>query len=368
MRKQPHEVRGFMVNMTWVRASYFPEITAQISRIMQGAHDIELAILDERERLVAGRRTSPRGPFSQRVFPVLFFDPIIVSVSAPRDLRQDSWTIEASASDDALLGASDVGANRASVIGTVTMVLIGIAFALTMHGVRANADLAATRANFVSSVNHELKSPIAMISAISETFATGRVTPELSRQYGPWAFNEARRFARLIDTLLAYARIADVTEAYVFESLDPRLLIDETLRDFVSQLEHDNVTMDLDVPSGLPAVRADRRAMRLVLGNLLDNAIRYSHDTRHIHTTSRATGKDVTFEVADHGIGIAPDELPNKATRLFRGTRGGRGSGLGLAIVDRIVQDHGDRLTVRSTLHSGTTVSFILPASANVPA
>src|SRR5262249_23667580 len=110
-------------------------------------------------------------------------------------------------------------------------------------------------------------------------------------------------------------------------------------------------------------VRADRTAMSLALSNLIDNAIRYSAQSRHLSISASQNGSALVIEVADKGIGIAAVDLPYLTRKFFRG-RGAEkqtGSGLGLAIVQRIVSDHGGSLAFRSVVGEGTTVSVTLP-------
>lgn len=364
LRKEPREVRGFMVDLAWVRAGYFPRVLEEILRMEQSGGQVDLAIIDERQHLVSGR-IREHAVVIERPFPLLFFDPIAVSISAPPDLDRLSWRVQASASGDALLQAAHVGARRAWVFGAAVTVLLGVGFVLTLQGLQAKAQLTAMRADFVSSVTHALKTPIATISAIGETFATGRgVTPELSRTYGRRAFVEASRLARLVDNLLAYARIADITEAYTFETVHPRVLIDDALKDFASQFEQGGFEVEVDAPSDLPVVRADRRAVRLMIGNLIDNAIRYSGSQRRVRMTASPVDGHVSFAITDQGLGIDDRDLQNVTKRFYRGSnRVSGGTGLGLAIVEQIVRDHNGSLAIRSVLNEGTTVSFTLPST-----
>jgi signal transduction histidine kinase len=103
--------------------------------------------------------------------------------------------------------------------------------------------------------------------------------------------------------------------------------------------------------------------MSLALGNLIDNAMRYSRERRELGIEASCDGKEfVVLSVSDKGIGISEDEIPNLTRRFFRGRRADLGgTGLGLAIVDRIVTDHGGTLAFRSVVGTGTTVSVELP-------
>jgi signal transduction histidine kinase len=99
-----------------------------------------------------------------------------------------------------------------------------------------------------------------------------------------------------------------------------------------------------------------------MLNNLVDNAIRYSKDTRHLTIAARQRGANVILEVRDKGIGIPESEIGRVTRKFFRGrTSIAGGSGLGLAIVDRIVADHSGSLEIQSGVGTGTTVRVTLP-------
>src|SRR5213075_1555846 len=110
---------------------------------------------------------------------------------------------------------------------------------------------------------------------------------------------------------------------------------------------------------------ADATALNLMLNNLLDNAIRYSNDRRHVTIACRAQKNAVTLEVTDQGVGIPAEDLQRVTRKFWRGpTSHAGGSGLGLAIVDRIVADHGGTLEIRSDVGAGTSVFVTLPVAA----
>jgi len=248
-------------------------------------------------------------------------------------------------------------------IAAITSVVLAVSLVLLMQAALANARLVEMRADFVSAVTHELKTPLAGLSMVTETLASGRTTrsAEMTREYGQMAAQETKRLARLIDNLLAYARVTDVTEAYTFEPLVVADLVRATLQEFRSRLAHAAFNVVVEVPDDLPPVRGDRTALALLLGNVVDNAIRYSKERRGLRITARATRERVTIEIEDAGVGISGAELPHVTRRFYRGrnTTSG-GSGLGLAIAERIAADHGGALVIRSNIGVGTTVSVSL--------
>jgi signal transduction histidine kinase len=183
------------------------------------------------------------------------------------------------------------------------------------------------------------------------------------REYATMGIGESTRLTRLVDNLLAYSRVTDVADVYSFEPVALASVVTPSLQEFSATLKRDGFTVTVDVPDDLPLVRADPNALGLLLNNLIDNAIRYSKDVRALTITGRAQGGSVILEVADRGVGIAPDELDRVTRKFFRGRTGvSGGSGLGLAIVERIVADHDGSLDIRSVEGQGTTVSVTIRA------
>lgn len=363
-REHLKDVFGFMVNLDWVRDHYFRDVSTQVARISGADKSVALMIVDSKGRTIVNVDAGTQGPpVGRRQFAILFFDRRVVAVDWPPDLGRESWTAQAVISRDPALLAADAGARRTLVITATTVLVLALAVMLSAWAMRATTQLAEMRAEFVSTVTHELKTPIATIQAISETFATDRgITPEISRKHGRLALNETKRLRRLVDNLLAYARITDVTEAYYFQPLAVHALVTRTLRDFTSQLEYGNFEVHVDVPSDLPRIKGHQAALSFALGNLMDNAIRYSRERRQLSVKAHRNGNAVIIEVADKGIGIADDEMPNITRKFFRGRRVDLGgSGLGLAIVDRIVAGHNGVLRFESVIGQGTKVSIGLP-------
>jgi signal transduction histidine kinase len=365
LREALEAVFGFTVNLPWVREHYFPELTRQVTRIGNTGAEPGVSVVDERGQSVAGPTETVGRPATSRAFPVMFFDPLLVALDPPSDLSRQQWTVQVDVAHDPTLAAAIRGANRTLALAALAAATLVVGVLLTARAARINASLAEMRSEFVSTVTHELKTPIATIRAVGDSLVSGRVTgAETLREYAQLVVQEAKRLTRLVDNLLAYARITDVTEAYSFEPIEISSVIAEVLREFHSQLESLGFEVDVDIPLNVPSVRADRTAIELMFDNLVDNAIRYSGEGRWIQIRARPHDDRVAVEISDRGIGIPEDEVGHVVRRFFRGRRAGSGgSGLGLAIAHRIIKDHGGILTIRGGDGPGTTVSVVLPTA-----
>jgi signal transduction histidine kinase len=363
-REQLEGVFGFTVNLPWVREHYFPEVTQQVTRIQPAESAPSLSVVDERGNRVAGAMPVLSGARVIRGwFPLMFFDPLLVAPDPPADLSRQSWGVQVGLESDPTLAAAIAGANRMMIIAALAAGTLALGLLLTVRAVRARARLSEMRSEFVSTVTHELKTPIATIRAIGDTLVAGRVSGAgAQHEYAQMVVQEAKRLTRLVDNLLAYARITDVTEVYVFALLDLAPLIEDVVGSFRFQIEEKHFTVELDIPAGLPEIRADRGALTLLLDNLVDNALRYSAERRWLNVLARLDGRTVIVEVSDRGIGIPEHEIGQVTRKFFRGRRAGSGgSGLGLAIATRIAGDHGGTLTIQSVVDMGTTVRVTLP-------
>src|SRR5262249_13320779 len=158
-----------------------------------------------------------------------------------------SWTAYARISGDPAVAAANVGARRSLWVAALMATIVVVGLIMIVYMAQASAQLAEIRSEFVSTVTHELKTPLATIQTISETFASGRgMTPELSRTYGRLEVHEVKRLRRLIENLLAYSRVADVADIYSFERVEVHALVEHTLQEFASQLEYGQFEVCVD--------------------------------------------------------------------------------------------------------------------------
>ncbi len=363
-RERLDRVFGVAVNLDWARNHYFNDILQQVAQIAGSASATSFAVIDEHGRRIAGTlEPASRQGVASRAFPVLFFDPTLLAVDPPSDLELRSWTVAASAAGDPTFVLAARGARRSLIVVGAGVALLALSFFATARAARASAAVAMVRADFVATVTHELKTPLSTIRAVGETLVRGRVKTDIDlNRYAQLLVREERRLTRLVNNLLAYSRVTDVTEVYSFETFEPAALISEATQGFRRQLTDSDVQLEIDVPADVPPVRADRTALILALDNLIDNAIRYSNAAKTVFVRASGEAANVRFDVIDQGVGIPADELPQVRRRFVRGsTARGQGNGLGLAIVNRIASDHHGALEITSEVGVGTTATLLIP-------
>jgi len=364
-REQLSDVVGFTVNLAWVHDHYFADLTKQVWEIGAGAEQgLALSVTDGGGRQVAGAQI-PSGTAltNRRPFALTFVNPDVALEVQP-DLLKQPWAVEVSAAADPALSQAISGANRTLIISFASALSLALSLVLTVRAQRSSAKLAELRSDFVSTVTHELKTPISTIRAAAETLAQGRLHGiDSFRQYGRLVVGEAKRLSRLVENLLAYSRITDVADIYAFEALDVNVLFNDIQQEFEHQLDEAGFDMHLSVEPPTLVVRGDRLALRLLFDNLVDNAMRYVANRKHVTLTARRQGQSIAIAVTDTGVGIPADELPLVTRKFVRGkTAKSGGSGLGLAIASRIARDHGGELRIQSEVGVGTTVTVTLPS------
>jgi signal transduction histidine kinase len=360
---------GFLVNLTWARAHYFSELLKQLSNVLSADSTMCMAIFDDSGALVAASPEAPRFgaelPVRQQRFQLLFFDPLLGTMLERQILPTRYWTARAQplAAGSMLVAAR--GAGRSFLLIAATALAASIALIFAIISIRSAAALAVMKSEFISSVTHELKTPLSSIRLASETLVRGRYRSQsVIVQYAELLLNEVSRLTRTIDNLLSITRIQEVGGFYLFEPVDPLTLVEEALSRFDLQLREQGFQVQLDLPASLPLVHADRAAILQVLDNLLDNAIRYSTEARFLGISASSSVDCVSILISDKGPGIPSDELPRVFDKFFRGRKTSAvGSGLGLAIAKRVLRDHGGTIRIHSMEGFGTTAEITLPVA-----
>jgi two-component system phosphate regulon sensor histidine kinase PhoR len=229
------------------------------------------------------------------------------------------------------------------------------------------------RADFVANASHELRTPLATLSGFIETLqGSARDDAAARERFLAIMKQQATRMARLIDDLLSLSRIE------LNAHLQPNTHVE--LAPIVRQVADGLMTLardrDVDVavsapPEALVAL-GDRDELIRALENLVENALKYGAAGKRVDVTltrgqTRAGAPEARISVRDFGPGIAPEHLPRLTERFYRvdvsDSRAQGGTGLGLALVKHVLNRHGGRLTIESTLGQGAVFTMHLPLS-----
>jgi PAS domain S-box-containing protein len=238
-------------------------------------------------------------------------------------------------------------------------------------GAKESAELAnRAKTEFLANMSHELRTPLNAVIGFSEIMESELLGPLGSSQYKSYAADiheSAQHLLTLINDILDVAKIEAGAHELREEEVDPYDVVSAVERLVAERAKKAELTLTIDLPPGLPRLKADERKLKQVLLNLMSNAIKFTpEDGRVALAARRASDGGFVFEVSDSGIGIAAEDIPrafapfeqvdSRLSRQFEGT------GLGLPLSDGFVKLHGGRLDLDSTPGKGTRAIVHLPA------
>jgi signal transduction histidine kinase len=253
------------------------------------------------------------------------------------------------------------------------LLAMAVIIALTLFGayllwrdVRRDLKLAEMRSQFVSSVSHELKTPLTAIRMFAETLRLRPSgDPAVQEEYLDTIVKESERLSRLLNNVLDFSKIEQGKKVYRPAPASLVEIIQETTRALEYPLKQQGFALGIACEDGLPEVRVDRDGLEQALMNLLTNAMKYSGDSREIGLKLGRQGTWAVIQVLDHGVGIDEAEQRRIFDKFYRvaSPENDRlpGTGLGLSLVTHFAAAHQGRVEVESSPGRGSVFSLYLP-------
>ena len=282
-----------------------------------------------------------------------------------------NWTLEFYLDDEE--GVLSAHAQRMTALYwwiavLVTSAVIALAL-LVIRAVGRQVRLNRLKNDFIATVTHELKTPLASMRLLLDTLLEGRYRePEQVNDYLSLMSKENHRLTGLIDNFLTFSRMERNKQSFSQRRVSPEELARDAAAAVETKFSQGQCHFDLEIANPLPDVYADPDAWVTVLVNLLDNAYKYSHDDKQIKLEVMCQEGQVRFCVTDNGVGIprrACRHIFDKFYQVDRSlSRQAEGCGLGLSIVKFIVAAHNGTVSVESQPGVGTTFTVTLPACA----
>ncbi len=330
-----------------------------IASVLSGFHDTfagsaaACRILDASGDVVGGANPPKGKPFTVAVLPEGF----------------PSWKAEL------YFEGGDVfekAANRQIAVyiwtGVLVILLVLIAAVLATRAVGRQIRLNRMKNDFIATVSHELKTPLASMRVLVDTLLEGNIRDEAQgREYLRLTARENERLSRMIDNFLTFSRMERNKKAFTITDANPAAIVNDAVESLRTKhaAHHCHVTIELS--DGLPEIHADHDAIVMVLVNLLDNACKYATENKSVSLKVFAENGFVCFAVSDNGIGIARRHLRKIFDSFYQVdtslARKAEGCGLGLSIVKFIVDAHKGRVAVESKVGIGSVFTVRLPAS-----
>jgi PAS domain S-box-containing protein len=229
-------------------------------------------------------------------------------------------------------------------------------------------ELERMKEDFIANVTHELRTPLATILLYARLLRAGKARHDPAREarYLRVVEEQSNQLQQLVRQILDLARMRTTFAFSDQGPVDLGALLNELSSSLERLAREKGLTLRMRVPQDLPTMTTSREAVRLILKNLIDNAIKFTSKGEVRVTVQRANGR-VRIEISDDGIGIAPESMPHLFQRFYRAQaaveRGIGGSGLGLALVKEAVEKIGGEISVCSQVNKGSTFSVMLPVS-----
>lgn len=213
---------------------------------------------------------------------------------------------------------------------------------------------------FISSVSHELRTPLTAIKGWAETMCM-EADPDTVQRGVHVIVNETERLSEMVEELLDFSRMQSGRFSLQCATMDVLAELGDAVLIYVEKAKRENIRIIYQEPEMLPFVYGDKKRIRQVFINVIDNAIKYSNPGSTITVSAEEVSGMIQVTITDNGVGISAADLPRVKTKFFKANHTRRGSGIGLAVADEIITMHGGRLDITSELNVGTNVTITLP-------
>jgi signal transduction histidine kinase len=371
-RERITSVLAFSVDVEQLRTRFIPAVLGDwLASVQQpsGFPHLETEVLDEDGNHIFASHHDTRDhfqPVDERSFAIIFFDKELLEFAAPYEQHREVWGLRTSYGPAPIAEIVSASTRPQLALMIVLALAMGLGVFLVAGAAAREVRLAELKSNFVASVSHDLKTPLALIQLFAETLELGRVrTPDRALEYYRIINGESKKLTRLIENILDFSRMEAGLRPYRMEPADLAESVNKVLARMATQFAQGNFTVTPTIDSDLPRVMADEGAAEQAIENLLANAMKYSGDARRIEIEAGRRNGYIVISVTDHGIGISRREQGRIFRKFYRVQQdlggGPQGTGLGLAIVDHTMRGHGGYVGVDSEPERGSTFSLHFP-------
>jgi len=240
------------------------------------------------------------------------------------------------------------------------LLILAIGSYLSSHNVQRQLELAKLKSDFVSTVSHELKTPLTSIRLLAERLL--KLKPEnhaKQKEYHSVILAQSYQLSHLIANILDFSKLdQEGREVYKFEKANLSEVLKVAIADYPANLIRPDCKLEINLAPQMPSVYIDKQMIARAFINLLDNALKFSSTDSIIGIKSGLIKDSLFIEVADQGPGIDKAEREKIFERFYHK---GKGTGLGLALVHQIAQGHKGRVELKTELGKGSTFKIVLP-------
>ena len=246
------------------------------------------------------------------------------------------------------------------------LVILAIGLYFTMFIVNNELRVSQLKSNFISSVSHEFKSPLTGIRQMAEMLNDGRVpSEERKKKYYSAILQEGNRLSLMINNMLDFSKMEADQKSFHFENGNLADVTEEMVLLLRNYWSGKGIEINFELSEIVPDSWFDKESVKQVVQNLIDNACKYSGNSKIVNVEVGAEGEHVILSVKDFGIGIKEQDIKELFTRFFRSnntqTQQVKGSGIGLTVVKQIVEKHGGDIHVFSEYGKGSIFKIRFP-------
>lgn len=276
------------------------------------------------------------------------------------------WTLQVQHSYGSLDGYMTSVLRKNLAIGFGLLFLLAAAVVAVLISAQRMRFFAQRQIDFVSSVSHEFRTPVAVIYSAGENLADGVLKDQAQvTNYGDLIKGEGRKLSRMVEQILDFAGARSGQKKYSFRKIKVGDVIGNALAESAPFLNENNITLESNGNGQNVQINADISALSQAIQNLIANAVKYGNGNSWLGITTENEGKKVMIIVEDHGIGISKNDLRHVFDPFFRAKdvvdAQIHGNGLGLSLVKRIAEAHGGRVYVESERGRGSRFTIALP-------
>ncbi|MEO6334641.1 MAG: HAMP domain-containing sensor histidine kinase [Pyrinomonadaceae bacterium] len=289
---------------------------------------------------------------------------------APNGAESDPWTLRVQHTAGSIDTFVTNQRNKSFALGLgVYLLLVGGIAAILISAMRSRR-FAQRQIDFVSSVSHEFRTPLAVIYSAGENLADGvaKEDGQVAR-YGSLIKGEGRKLSTMVEQILEFAGANSGKQKYSFFPIRVADVVRDALNGCRPMIESGGFDVETDVQPELPLISADKTALSSAIQNLIANSVKYSNGSAWLKVSAMNGGGRIRISVEDKGIGIPAHDLRQIFEPFYRAKQVVdaqiSGNGLGLNLVKKIVESHGGRLSVESAVGSGSKFTIELPETQN---
>lgn len=248
--------------------------------------------------------------------------------------------------------------------------LLAVSIVLIFLSAQRARVFAQRQVDFVSSVSHEFRTPLAVIYSAGENLSDGVVRDAGKiAGYGNLIKREGKKLSAMVEQILEFAGARSGKRKYDFRPTEVGVVIDEAIAGCQPLIEEKGISLEKEIAEGLPEISADKKALTQAIQNLIANGVKYGDGSKWLKISVKNGGGKLKISVEDKGIGIEKSEFGKIFEPFYRSKKVVNeqihGNGLGLSLVKQIVDAHGGRIAIESEVGKGSRFTIELPNRGN---